>query len=214
METCFCANPRRRRRDLDAMDPHRRAQHAEDELLVLDAQRGDRAALSALVDRWHRPMTRLARHLSGNDDAAKDVVQDAWIDVVRGLRRLDDPARFPGWAMQIVRRRCADRVRRSTRQRAGARSLAEHERRRVAAAEDRAADTASGIREALRSLSPEDRIALTLRYLDGLTVYQVAEALDVPVGTSKSRLFAARGRLRAALESAPLSKGPHCEIAR
>ena len=55
---------------------------------------------------------RLLRHASrllGDIDHAQDAVQDAWVNAARGLRRLEDPARFPAWMFALVSRRCADR---------------------------------------------------------------------------------------------------------
>ena len=71
---------------------------AYDELLVLRSQDGDRGALDELVNRWQGRFFRHACRLTANPDSARDAVQEAWIAIVRGLRRLDDPARFGPWA--------------------------------------------------------------------------------------------------------------------
>jgi len=170
-----------------------------DELLVLEAQSGDRAALDRLVARWSGAMGRLARRLTGDDEMAREAVQDAWIGVVRGLGRLDDPARFGGWAMRIVRRRCADRIRARGRARDASSSVAPAVGRDTSTPVS--AEHADSLREALASLDPDDRLALGLHYVDGLALRHVASALGVPVGTVKSRLHAARARLREALSA-------------
>src|SRR5262245_7549520 len=87
------------------------------ELLVLRAQAGRRDAVGLLVRAWHDRLWRYARRQTGSDDAANDVLQDAWTDIARGLPRLDDPARFGAWAYRIVSRRCALWIRKQQRRR-------------------------------------------------------------------------------------------------
>jgi len=164
-----------------------------DEWLVLLAQGGDREALDRLARRWRPRHYAHARRLLSDADRAADAVQDAWIGVVRGLGRLQDPAGFPAWSYAIVTRRCHDR------QRKDARAPAPH------AAEPRAnaspgAEDAVDLRAALASLSPDQRAAIALYYRDGFTGAEIAEALCIPVGTVKSRLFHARRALRRYLE--------------
>lgn len=91
------------------------AERVINELLVLEAQSGDEKALSALVNRWQRPLLRHALQLTGHGDAAADVVQETWLAIARGLGRLDDPACFAHWALQILSRKAADWVRQRQR---------------------------------------------------------------------------------------------------
>jgi len=93
------------------------------ELLVLRAQAGDVNAYEALARIWQPLLLAHARRLSRGfaDGAGADwpaeAVQDAWVSIARGLGSLDDPRAFGGWAMRIVARRLADRVRGATRRR-------------------------------------------------------------------------------------------------
>lgn len=177
------------------MDDHR--DKACDEWLVLRSQDGDCEAFELLVGRWQTKLLRHARYLLGGaaSDAASEAVQEAWVAIVRGLGRLQDPARFRTWAYRIVSRRCADRLRRDRRDRKATEALAQEPSR--AAPED-ACDY--DLRAALRRLGPVHRCVLELKYLDGLDVREIAEALDVPSGTVKSRLFHARNRLKRVME--------------
>lgn len=169
-----------------------------DEMLVLAAQAGRVDAFERLARRWHPRLLRHARRLTGDVDAARDAVQDAWVSIARGLIRLHDPARFGAWALCITGRRCADWIARRRRVRPRTESL--DEARGVAAVEHASSGAAARAREALRRLEPERRALMAMYYLEGLTVGEIATALDIPAGTVKSRLAAARGRLRAALE--------------
>ena len=183
-----------------------------DELLVLRCQDGDARAFEVLVTRWQQPLRRHAWRLTGCPDAASDVVQEAWLAIVRGLRRLDDPARFRPWALRIVTNKCADWTRRQQRQRRVMRSVATENgaagapsfaQRRVG--EEPVADETDGteirrLRQALRELPRDRRAILSMLYLDGLSTRQIAQSLSLPVGTVKSRLYHARSQLRNLLE--------------
>ena len=174
----------------------------QDELLVLRCQDGDREALEKLIARWQPRLGRLAWRLTARREAAQDIVQDAWLAIVRGLKRLDDPARFRSWAYRIVSNKCAD----WTRRRVVQRSVANDLRAATASAEaDPSSETDSAgederIRDALRELPDQQRAILSLHYLDGMGLAEIAEAIDVPVGTVKSRLYHARNRLKETLE--------------
>jgi RNA polymerase sigma-70 factor (ECF subfamily) len=171
----------------------------EDELLVLRSQEGDVAAFDELVDRWQERLWRHAWRLLGNEDAAWDALQEAWIGISRGIRRLEDPAAFPAWAYRITSNKCRDRIRRERRRREAVAAYAEHVRQADADAshvDDRCAD----LKEALTRLPGRDRAILSLRYEEGFDTAAIAAILRVPEGTVKSRLHYARKRLRNFLE--------------
>lgn len=172
-----------------------------DELLVLHVQNGDRRALERLAHRWQPRLLRSARRFTGDDELARDAVQDAWIGIARGINRLRDPAKFPGWAFAILRRRCADRINVVARDRPRSAELTElNEPSASPRGEDRAA-----IAEAFAALPEDQRVAATLFFVEQLKLDEIAAATDVPVGTVKSRIFAARKKLKAAL-AAPETK--------
>lgn len=170
-----------------------------EEWLVLRSQDGEVAALKELVERWQPRLLRHAWRLSGDREAARDVAQSAWLAIVRGIRGLGDPARFGPWAYRIVTNKCADRVRRLQRQRKMTDAVA-HQRREAGDSGQTADDSADELRCALRRLTGDRRALLALHYVDGLTLPEIARALDVPLGTVKSRLHHARNELRGALE--------------
>lgn len=175
----------------------------QDELLVLRSQSGEPEAINALVSRWQPRFWRLAARLTSERDAANDLVQDAWVAIVGGLRRLDDPARFRAWTYRIVTNKCADWVRRRAVRRDAARELRaaasarNHESQRPTLDD---VDEIARIRAALRQLPDDQRTLLSLHYLDGLSVFELAAVFKVPTGTVKSRLYHARGQLRKALQ--------------
>lgn len=169
-----------------------------DEWLVLRSQDGDEDALRILAGRWHDRLLRHAVRLTNDADGAADAVQEAWLAIVRGLRRLDDPARFPAWSLRIVSFKCADWIRNRVRDRERFSARATFEP--PAHATDHGDDDIVRLRAALRTLTADHRAALSLHYLEGLSVEDIAHALNIPPGTVKSRLHHARARLKESLE--------------
>ena len=182
----------------------RQPEHIYDELLVLDCQRGDQAALKELIGRWQKRLGRFALRLTGDRDAAADAMQDTWIAIVRGIRRLDDPASFRAWAYRITANKCADWIRKNQRSRNLNEELTIESEGLVvesAEAELEKQDDISQIRSAIKMLSDDRRMILTLKYVDEMSTREIAKALSIPEGTVKSRLYHAREDLRKILES-------------
>lgn len=180
------------------------ARALEDELLAIGCQLGERDAFDALIDRWHQPLWRYARRLSGDDDAASEVTQDVWVRVLRGIGRLREPERLRAWLFGIMHRVLMDRL----RLRYSTVDVVDVDEAELAMAEP--AEDIEGeleaMQEGLARLPVVEREVLTLFYLRELTLVEVADILDVPVGTVKSRLFRARHLLRRELDGS-VSKG-------
>lgn len=167
-----------------------------DELLVLHVQNGDRRALERLASRWHPRLLRSARRFTGDDELAREAVQEAWLGIVAGLKKLGDPAKFPAWAFTILRRRCADRIRAHAAHRPRSDELTEANAPVISPrGEDQAA-----IAEAFGRLPDDQRIAATLYFVERLKLDEIAAATGVPLGTVKSRIFTARKTLKTLLE--------------
>jgi RNA polymerase sigma-70 factor (ECF subfamily) len=172
---------------------------AEHDLLVLDAQRGQRRALDALVRHHHADLVRYAHSLCHEPAMARDAVQEAWITVSGRLRRLDDPRAFRSWLYHAVRWRTLDAQRR--RQRRAETSLEHVDDDVLAGPDDRdRRDQRIGLEAALDALPALERETLDLFYRRGLGVREIAHVQDVPAGTVKSRLFRARQQLQQTLE--------------
>lgn len=174
------------------------------ELLVLEAQGGSEAAFRRLHGLWRADLRRLALVRVERTVAADEVMAEVWLDIARGLHRLDDPARFPAWAFRIVERRGTDWVRRRSRERRHETSVA-NEAGMLAPvpAEGPAVEPADEIlrlRAAIARLPVEQRELLHLFYELGRSVAEIAEIQDLPPGTVKSRLFSVREILKHKLE--------------
>jgi RNA polymerase sigma-70 factor (ECF subfamily) len=161
-----------------------------DAVLAVRCQLGEVEAFDQLVERFHPALCRYARRLTGGDDAASDAVQDIWVRVVRSLPRLREPERLRAWIFSIAHRTLMDRLRHrySDREVTGL-DVGEH----AAEPEDLTAEEQSvAVHAALESMPLIEREILTLFYLRELSLSEISAALDLPIGTAKSRLFRAR----------------------
>jgi RNA polymerase sigma factor (sigma-70 family) len=172
-----------------------------DEYLVAAAMTGDRPALARLVARWQPRLYRHAWRVLGDAERAKDMVQEAWVEILRGLARLDDVVAFPAWAYRIVTRRCQRSFNRAAREVV---DFDEDEcEAGTPATDDDAGEFAAelaNVMDAIARIPPHQRAALALFYIEEMSVAEIAIATDVPPGTVKTRLLHARRKVRALLE--------------
>lgn len=166
---------------------------------VLRAQLGDRDALDALLRATQAPLWRFLRSLLADDPSADDCLQDVLVLVARKLALLDEPRAYRAWVMRTAARE-ALRGRRRQRTRPAATSVDEVD---LAAPEPPATldeDERAALAAEIRGLSPNTRAVVVLHYYEGLTLSEVASALELPLGTVKSRLATGLARLRERIE--------------
>jgi RNA polymerase sigma-70 factor (ECF subfamily) len=164
------------------------------ELLVLRAQTGDRRAFAQLYRLWAPRLQAHVARTAADVHAALDISQETWLGIARALPRLDDPASFAPWAYRIATRKAADWTRTRIRDRRIGEDAAPRPQ------PEPASDDTDRIRDAINRLPPDRRAILSMHYADSLTLMQIACALQIPVGTVKSRLHAARAELKHILE--------------
>jgi RNA polymerase sigma-70 factor (ECF subfamily) len=162
-----------------------------DEALYAQVLEGDRAALAELVARYHAPLLHFLYRMTADQQAAEDMVQDTFMRLL--TYEGEAPRRFKSWLFAVARNRAYDTFRSAayTREttlapeaeaelptaRPGAETLAERQANREAVA---------GI---LQALQPHHREALVLRFYHDLSLKEIAEITDCPLGTVKSRLY-------------------------
>jgi len=181
--------------------------------LVVQAQRGDLDAFSALTAGRTNRLHAAARLILRDDERAADAVQDtllqAWLDL-RGLR---DPDRFDAWLHRLLVRAC---YRAAKRQRG--REIVEIAISSTAGSTSQDAQHELAIRDQLdrgfRRLSPDQRAVIVLRHYLGLSLAESADVLGIPLGTMQSRLSRATQAMRAALEADERSTTVAAEVAR
>jgi RNA polymerase sigma-70 factor (ECF subfamily) len=151
---------------------------------------GDAAAFEPLVERYHRPLFRVAVRLLGDREEARDVSQTAFLKAYQGLASWDRNRRFFSWIYRIVVNECLNTLRR----RRATQPLSDIP---AAVASDgvESAQTQRRVRQALLQLSTEQRDVIVLRHFAELPYDEIAGVLGIPEKTVKSRLFSARQRL-------------------
>jgi RNA polymerase sigma-70 factor (ECF subfamily) len=168
--------------------------------LVVAARSGDATAFAQLVRAETPSAYRLALSIVRSPAEAEDVVQDAFLRAWRDIGGLRDADLWAAWFRKLVVRAALDQARRRRKVReidielVGDRAGAEPALQAV----DRLA-----LMRAFDCLAPDDRAILALRFYSDLEVADVAAALGIPLGTAKSRLHRALGRLRARMEQEP-----------
>ena len=174
----------------------------DDAALMRGVQMGDNGSLTKLYERYAPLLLGLAIRILGGKAEAEDVLHDVFIEV---RRRADtwDPARgsVRAWLVMRLRSRAIDRVRspRLSRTVSFDNSSASRAAAPVAPSPTFAAER-QRLLDAMESLTVVQRQCLTLVYLDGFKVREVAEKLGIPVGTVKSTMASARKKLRSLLK--------------
>ena len=179
------------------LDPALKSGRAFDELLVMLAQQGDKQALERLFARWNPRLARAALRYTGDPELARDLVQDCWVGIWKGIKKLRNPAGFRSYAFAVLHRRGADHIRGAIRDRSIAAPFATDDM------PEQATPAVQGERVALQqafaALSPDQRFAAHLHFVEGLTLREIASVQNIAEGTAKSRLFYARRKLKEAL---------------
>ena len=155
-----------------------------------------------IVDRHSDRVYRLALRLTGNRHDAEDLTQEVFVRVFRSLDTYQ-PGTFEGWIHRITTNLFLDQARRRARIRFDALGD-EHEQRvpgRVIGSDHLVVDGSfdADVESALASLAPEFRVAVVLCDIEGLTYEEIADVLEVKMGTVRSRIHRGRAQLRKAL---------------
>jgi len=162
-----------------------------------------------LVDRWYEPLCRFAYSLSRNDSEAKDLTQNAFLKWARQGRGLRDSARAKTWLFSVVNNEFLDQIRQRTRHPATELSEANtstiHSIRESNDIAGQSLD-AKLVWSALDSLEERFRTPLVLFYLQDHSYREIAEIMDVPIGTVMSRLRRAKDQLREVMDRQPGEK--------
>lgn len=167
--------------------------------LVVLAQRGDEDAFDALVRATGARCVGIAYRILRDLHLAEDAVQAAYVAAWRDLPSLREPERFEAWLHRLLTRACYAEARRSRKFTANIRVLPVEP-----------ADTDDAVlslhdrdqmERAMARISIDQRAVLVFHHYAGLTLPEIAELLEVPLGTVKSRLHYATSAMRAALEA-------------
>ena len=167
----------------------------EDRDLIAKARRGDVEAYNLLVSRWEKRVFNYLLRLVSNREDALDLSQEAFLKAYQNLRKLDDPARFSGWLFRIAHNEAYSLLRR----RKPETELPAEPRAAAASGRLLPMELSLAVESALKRLNEDQREAVLLKVYQGFKFEEMAEILDCPVSTVKSRLYTALDLLKAAL---------------
>lgn len=163
------------------------------------AKQGDTASFAWLVNRHKSHIVSVAWGILQNREDAEEVAQDAFVKAYMSLRELTHEEAFYQWLVTIVTRLSINRKKAIARRREEMTELSEQQGERrlaIASEETDRIVTRETVRQALRGLTEEKRTVLILRDLQGFSYEEIAKILELPLGTIKSRIHAARNELK------------------
>ncbi|MBI9078071.1 MAG: sigma-70 family RNA polymerase sigma factor [Desulfatibacillum sp.] len=177
---------------------------------ILDVKAGDTARFALLVDAYKTPLFNLAYRMTGSRTEAEDLVQDTFVRAFRNLDSFDSTRRFFPWlytiGLNLVRRRLKTKGLHSSEP-----ASREQEESREPGPEQAFLDKerAGEVQDALLQLKPDQREALILRYVQGLTYDEIAEILDVTPSAAKMRVYRGLDQLRTIIPETIPAKADH-----
>jgi len=193
-----------------AIDPSVRATEAD---LIREAQQGSRTAFDALVRQYDQAVLRLALHLTGSEQDAEDIHQEAFLKAYRYIGNFRFECSFYTWIYRIVTNLCLDLLRRRKSRREDQAVtfdssgeeidlLTNVSDQRASSNPDRELNRkylGERIRQALDKLTPRERMVFELKHFQGLKLRTIGEILNTTEETAKNTLFRATRKLRANL---------------
>jgi RNA polymerase sigma-70 factor (ECF subfamily) len=172
-----------------------------DAQVVRDVLGGDREAYRLLVRRYGDALFGHALRMSGNQDEAADLVQQALVQGFKRLHTCREPERVGAWLFRIVANLCKDHVRSPRRRDVPLAALASAVRGPSDPEADvQAAETRKHVWNALQALTPEQREAFVLKHVEGRSYEEIAAVMDLSVASLKMRVHRAREALKGLLE--------------
>ncbi len=189
-----------------------RARTSEMEL-IREAQAGSRTAFDALVRQYEHQVLRLALHLTGSEQDAEDIYQEAFLKAYRYLGNFRFECSFYTWIYRIVTNLCLDQLRRRKTRREDSTVITDHRGDEMdlmaSISDDRSFSNperelnrkvlGERIREALETLTPRERTVFELKHYQGLRLRTIGEMLNTTEETAKNTLFRATKKLRSKL---------------
>ncbi|HYE25629.1 MAG TPA: sigma-70 family RNA polymerase sigma factor [Clostridia bacterium] len=181
--------------------------------LIREAQQGNKTAFEELVRQYDGAVLRLALHLTGSEQDAKDIYQDAFLKAYRNLGSFRFECSFYTWIYRIVTNLCLDHLRRRQVRKEDAPVLTDEHGEQYSLL-DQVADERAGasperdlmrremghrINRALSKLTPRERMVFEMKHYQGLKLRTIGEALNTTEETAKNTLFRATQKLRAVL---------------
>ncbi len=170
---------------------------AEDKDLIARVRKGDIEGFNLLVSRWEKRVFNYLLRLTGNPDDSLDLSQDVFLKAYRNIRKLDDATRFGPWLFRIAHNEAYSQFRKRKSEVSPEEQFFDRQ-----TAPGVSPDLALAVNDALDLLTPEQREAVVLKVYQGFKFDEMAEILECPVSTIKSRLYTALELLKTELAPA------------
>lgn len=167
---------------------------------IVAAQQGDRQAFSELVHRYREGVINVVYRMCGDANLAEDAAQEAFIRAWQHLPRYQPRSPFRNWLYRIANNAALDALRRE-KQTTDIEDVSLMATTIGPEAAAERSERAEYVREAVLSLAPASRAVLILREYEGLSYKEIADTLNIPMGTVMSRLNYARTKLREMLRA-------------
>jgi len=168
-------------------------------LILVQCRLGKTEGFETLVRTWQKPLLYYIRRLVEREEDVLDVMQDVWVRALGGIRSLRSHEAMPTWLYRIAHNTAMSHLRKRGRWETNREDIEVLDAVEVGA-DEAPQFAASEIHEALSVLPLLEREVLTLHFLEGYEVTEIAEITEAPVGTVKSRMFRAKRNLRQVLE--------------
>ena len=175
-----------------------------DEHIAARVQAGDIDAYGTLIDRYDKKLNRYGQKFLARAEDIQDIVQDAFISAYKNIQSFDPNMRFSPWIYRIAHNAFVNALRRQDRVAFMLdfdTFISHHVYEDPAENEREQRDTRAMLEKTLSSLSPKYREILTLHYYENLPYKDIAEVLQIPMGTVAIRMKRAKDALRKTLES-------------
>ena len=168
-----------------------------DELIVIKCLQGQEEAFEELVQRFQKRLWNYAFKVTGSESAAWDIVQETWIGVIKGLKKLEDLSLFRSWIYRILNNKCADFLRKQQAQIRLNNKIAEDT---ISEKNTDTNEETEILYKAIMGLLPEQRALLMLRFHENFDINEISKILKIPAGTVKSKLHRTVTELRNLVE--------------
>jgi RNA polymerase sigma-70 factor (ECF subfamily) len=164
------------------------------EWMTLRCQANEPGAFEDLIAVMERPLLYYAVSLTGNPDSGLDVLQEVWLRVFRGIRKLKDPGALRPWLYRVTHGIAVDRIRRNVSREQAER--VQHEDFQEAVEPSFAEEDAAAIHGALNEIGFRHREVLVLHFLEDLSLAEIATVVGCSEGTVKSRIHYAKRAMK------------------
>ncbi|MEH6537502.1 MAG: RNA polymerase sigma factor [Psychroserpens sp.] len=167
--------------------------------MVKAYQAGDQKAIAQLVKRWHLIFCKKAYWIVKDANLSKDIAQESWQTIMDKMHTLQKPSSFKSWALRIVYSKSLDALREQSRKRS---RETEFGKQQVAVVDDYKEKTEHKemLLKAIKRLPEQQQSVIRLYYTEEYSLKEISELLNISVGTTKSRLFHAREKLKLILK--------------